>query len=248
MSIEPEMVNCTHCGSSIEAKAIFCRFCFSGLSPRHFRACPTCTEIIRRDTVICRFCKTSFPPAPVVQTIPESEEMMAAKFRQTFVAEISNVIDYSESIGDAIFMLVNIIGRALQVSRCLIYCTDSAHAVWTYSEYWDRETVKGCRESNWRASKSALVARTVLATEPLILAARDTNRLTTPIQDELELLEIKSVLAVALSGQRSQGCLILQQCDYSREWASDDIGWIQNIASVLAESLASLENSDTESD
>jgi transcriptional regulator with GAF, ATPase, and Fis domain len=252
MSTDGQMINCTHCGESIQAAAIFCRFCFSGLSPRHFRACPSCAEIIRKDAEICRFCNSDLPPYAIPEMeekSPEEEAKMLTQFRVTFLAEIDNLMTYCEKPGDALFMIVNIIGKALQASRCLTYCTDRARAVWTYAEYWDRDTVKGCRELNWRASKSILVARTVLAQEPLILQRHKNSHSGTPMQDEFDLLEIESLMGVPLGGQQSsQGCLILQQCDCHRDWTSDEIEWIETVGATLARSLAAHENTDTEPD
>ncbi len=51
-------------------------------------------------------------------------------FRDTFLVEIGNVMTYSLGIGDALFMVVNILGKVLNATRCLFICTDDSQAGW----------------------------------------------------------------------------------------------------------------------
>src|SRR6202034_2450290 len=62
-------------------------------------------------------------------------------FRDTFLVEIGNVMAYSLGVGDALFMVVNILGRALQASRCLFICTDDTKIGWKSYEYWQQDNL-----------------------------------------------------------------------------------------------------------
>lgn len=238
MSADSEMTKCPHCGEAVEAASIICRFCYSGISKRYFHRCPFCAEMIRKNAVFCRFCKTEFEAAAIEELSTEQEQIEAAKFRETFLVEIGNLMTYSLGITDALYLIVNIVGRALQVSRCLIYCTYDGQTGWKYGEFCYGDEVQSCISLDWPAYKSVLVAKTVLAQAPLIVFGGQINSGAGATQAELTLLSVQSFLGVALPRQdRIQGCLILHQCDYHRDWTSDDINWIRNVADSLAKAL-----------
>src|SRR5690606_8497498 len=90
-------------------------------------------------------------------------------FRETFLVEIGNVMAYSLGIGDALFMVVNILGQALGASRCLFICTDDTQAGWKCYEFWQQERVKSCQEFYWPSTDSALVSQVLLSKSPMSL-------------------------------------------------------------------------------
>ncbi|MBS2010503.1 MAG: HD domain-containing protein [Cyanobacteria bacterium SZAS TMP-1] len=162
-------------------------------------------------------------------------------FRETFLVEIGNLMTYSLGIGDALFMVVNILGKALQVSRCLFICTDDNQAGWKCYEFWQQEKVQSLQQSYWPSADSALVAQTLLAREPLKLFEGQQNSYVSPAQEELQLINVKSFLGMALkSSEGTHGCVILQQCDYRRAWTRNEIDMLQNVADKVAEALHKL--------
>ncbi|MDX2106023.1 MAG: HD domain-containing protein [Candidatus Melainabacteria bacterium] len=161
--------------------------------------------------------------------------------REALLLEIGNVMNYSPAIGDALFVVVNILGKALNVSRCLFICTDDHQAGWKCYEFWLQDKVKSCRELFWPSSDSAIVAQTLLAKQPLIVYEGQENSYVSPVQEELQFIGVKSFLGIPLkSSQSTHGCVIVQQCDYRRAWTRTEIDMLQNCADKLAEALLKL--------
>ncbi|MBX9695709.1 MAG: GAF domain-containing protein, partial [Cyanobacteria bacterium] len=163
-------------------------------------------------------------------------------FRETFLVEIGNVMAYSLGIGDALFMVVNILGRALLSSRCLFICTDDTQAGWKCYEFWQQDKVRSCQEYYWPSTDSSLVAQVLLARAPLCHYEGQENSYVSPVQEELQFIGVKSFLGVALrSGNgTTHGCVILQQCDYRRAWTRNEIDMVQNVADKVADALVKL--------
>lgn len=162
-------------------------------------------------------------------------------FRDTFLVEIGNVMAYSLGIGDALFMVVNILGKVLNTSRCIFVCTDDSQAGWKCYEFWQQGQVQSCQEFCWPTTDSALVAQTLLSSAPLSVFEGQLNSHNTPVQEELQFMGAKSVLGVPLrSAEGIHGCVILQQCDYRRAWTRGEIDMVQNVADKVAEALLKL--------
>lgn len=162
-------------------------------------------------------------------------------FRNTFLFEIQNVMQYSLGIGDALFMVVNILGKVLNVSRCLFICVDDSHRDWKCYEFWQREKVQSCQEYGWPTTDSPIVARSLLATAPLSVNEANQNSYLTPVQEELQLLGVRSLLGVPLrTEEATHGCIILQHCESRHEWTRGEIDMVQNVADTVAEALAKL--------
>ena len=162
-------------------------------------------------------------------------------FRETFLVEIGNVMSYSLGIGDALFMVVNILGKALNVSRCLFICTDDAQAGWKCYEFWQQEKVKSCQEYYWPSNDSPFVAQALLSKMPITVYEGQENSYVSPVQDELRFIGVKSLLGVPLtSTEGTHGCVILQQCDYRRAWTRAETDMVQNVADRVAEALLKL--------
>lgn len=160
-------------------------------------------------------------------------------FRNTFLFEIQNVMQYSLGIGDALFMVVNILGKVLNVSRCLFICVDDEKAGWKAYEFWQRERTKSCQEYGWPTTDSAIVARSLLASSPLMVQEANQNSYLTPLQEELQLLGVRSLLGVPLkSAEATHGCIIMQHCDSRHEWTRSELDMVQNVADTVAEALA----------
>ncbi|HEY9788439.1 MAG TPA: HD domain-containing phosphohydrolase [Candidatus Obscuribacterales bacterium] len=162
-------------------------------------------------------------------------------FRDTFLIEIGNVMAYSLGIGDALFMVVNILGKVLQASRCLFICTDDTQAGWKCYEFWQQDKVQSCQDFYWPTTHSPLVAQVLLSKAPLKVFEGQLNSYVSPVQDELQLIGVKSLLGVPLrSAEGTHGCVILQQCDYRRAWTRGEIDMVQNVADKVAEALVKL--------
>ncbi|MBX9667808.1 MAG: HD domain-containing protein [Candidatus Obscuribacterales bacterium] len=162
-------------------------------------------------------------------------------FRETFLVEIGNVMAYSMGIGDALFLVVNILGKALQASRCLFICTDDNQAGWKCYEFWQQDKVKSCQEFYWPATDSPLIAQVLLSRTPLKVFEGQENSYVSPVQEELQFVGVKSLLGVALRSEKgTHGCVILQQCDYRRAWTRSETDMVQNVADKVAEALLKL--------
>lgn len=162
-------------------------------------------------------------------------------FRETFLVEIGNVMSYSLGIGDALFMVVNILGKVLQTSRCLFICTDEAQAGWKCYEFWLQDKVESCQDFRWPTTDSPVIAQTLLSRQPLHFYEGQQNSYVSPVQEELQFIGVKSLLGIALrSAQATHGCVILQQCDYRRAWTRGEIDMTQNVADKVAEALLQL--------
>jgi HD-GYP domain-containing protein (c-di-GMP phosphodiesterase class II)/GAF domain-containing protein len=162
-------------------------------------------------------------------------------FRDTFLVEIGNVMNYSLGIGDALFMVVNILGKVLNSSRCLFICVDDSKAGWKYYEYFQRESVPSCQEFAWPTKDSPIIARSLLTESPMILHEGNQNSYLTPVQEELSLLGVRSLLGVPLRSENAtHGCIILQQCHSRHAWTRGEIDMVQNVADTVAEALAKL--------
>ena len=162
-------------------------------------------------------------------------------FRDTFLVEIGNLMSYSLGIGDALFMVVNILGKVLQSSRCLFICTDDNQAGWKCFEFWKQEQVQSCQDYLWPTTDSPVVAQTLLSSVPLQFYEGQQNSYVSPVQEELQFIGVKSLLGIALrSSQGTHGCVILQQCDYRRAWTRGEIDMVQNVADKVADALVKL--------
>jgi HD-GYP domain-containing protein (c-di-GMP phosphodiesterase class II)/GAF domain-containing protein len=162
-------------------------------------------------------------------------------FRDTFLVEIGNVMSYSLGIGDALFMVVNILGKVLQVSRCLFICTDDTQAGWKCYEFWQQDRVQSCQEFRWPTTDSPVVAQTLLSNVPLQIFEGQENSYVSPVQEEMQFIDTRSLLGVALrSSGGVHGCVILQQCDYRRAWTRGEIDMVQNVSDKVAEALIKL--------
>ncbi len=162
-------------------------------------------------------------------------------FRNTFLYEIQNVMNYSLGIGDALFMVVNILGKVLNTSRCLFICVDDTHAGWKAYEFWQRERLQSCQQYGWPTTDSPIVARSLLASSPLIIEEANQNSYLTPVQEELQLLGVRSLLGVPLRSENAtHGCIILQHCEARHEWTRGEIDMVQNVSDTVAEALAKL--------
>lgn len=163
-------------------------------------------------------------------------------FRETFLVEIGNVMSYSLGIGDALFMVVNILGKCLEASRCLFICTDDTQAGWKCYEFWKQDKgIKSCQEFYWPSPSSPLIAQVLLSKMPMKVFEGRENSYVSPVQEELQFIGVKSLLGVPLkSDKATHGCVILQQCDYRRAWTRNELDMVQSVADKVAEALLKL--------
>ncbi len=162
-------------------------------------------------------------------------------FRDNFLVEINNLMTYSQGVGDALFMVVNILGKVLRASRCLFVCTDNKNGGWKCYEFWQQDKVKSCQECHWPTNDSSLVAQALRARSPLRFYEGQENSYLTPAQAELQFSNTRSLLALPLFCEGNvYGCVIIQQCDYRRDWTRDEVDMVQLAADRVAQALASL--------
>jgi HD-GYP domain-containing protein (c-di-GMP phosphodiesterase class II)/GAF domain-containing protein len=162
-------------------------------------------------------------------------------FRESFLVEIGNVMALSFGIGDALFMVVNILGTALKASRCLFICTDDTQAGWKCYEFWQQDKVQSCHQYRWPTTDSAVIAQSLLSRTPLKFFEGQQNSYVSPVQEELQFIGVRSLLGIPLrSADAVHGCVILHQCDYRRAWTYGEIDMVQNVADKVAEALVKL--------
>lgn len=162
-------------------------------------------------------------------------------FRNAFMSEIINLMNYSMGLGDALFMVVNILGKAINCSRCLFICTDENQAGWKCFEYWQRERLQSSQDFGWPTKDSAIISQSLLSQAPIISYEGQPNSYMTPLQEEMQFIGVRSMLAVAIRSQVAvHGCIVLQQCDSRHAWTQDEIDMVQNVADTVAEALLRL--------
>lgn len=159
-------------------------------------------------------------------------------FRSAFMSEINNVMNYSMGLGDALFMVVNILGKVLAASRCLFICVDDSRSDWKCYEYWQREKLASAQEFGWPTTDSAVISQALLAKTPQLIYEGQDNSYLTPVQEELQLLGIRSLLAIPIrSGNTTHGCIVVQMCDSRHAFTRGEIDMVQNVSDTVAKAL-----------
>ena len=163
-------------------------------------------------------------------------------FRNTFLSEIQNVMQYSLGLGDALFMVVNILGKVLNASRCLFICVDDTRAGFKCYEFWQRERgINSCQDYGWPTTDSPIVARSLLSEQPLQLMEANQNSYLSPAQEELQLLGVRSMLGIPMKSETAtHGCVIMQHCEARHQWTRGEIDMVQSVADTVAEALSKL--------
>lgn len=162
-------------------------------------------------------------------------------FRSAFMSEITNLMSLPMGLGDALFMVVNILGKALTVSRCIFICVDDSKSAWKSYEYWQRERVESAQDFGWPTKDSAIVSQTLLSAVPISTFEGQINSYKTPVQEEMEFIGVRSQLSVAIrSSSAVHGAIILHQCESRHAWTRDEIDIVQSVADTVAEALAQL--------
>jgi HD-GYP domain-containing protein (c-di-GMP phosphodiesterase class II) len=101
--------------------------------------------------------------------------------------------------------------------------------------------VQSCQEFRWPTTDSPVVAQTLLSSVPLQIFEGQENSYVSPVQEEMQFIDARSLLGVALrSSGGVHGCVILQQCDYRRAWTRGEIDMVQNVSDKVAEALIKL--------
>jgi putative nucleotidyltransferase with HDIG domain len=162
-------------------------------------------------------------------------------FRSAFMSEITNLMSLQMGLGDALFMVVNILGKALDVSRCIFVCVDDSHTDWRAYEYWKRERIEPAQTYGWPTKDSAIISQTLLSPVPIESFEGQQHSYKTPVQEEMEFIGVRSQLSVAIrSGIGVHGAIVLQQCESRHAWTRDEIDIAQSVADTVAEALAQL--------
>jgi hypothetical protein len=157
---------------------------------------------------------------------PESE---FDRLADTFLVEIRNVMTFSLDPKDAFFMVSNITGKLMRVSRCIIIRGNTD--TWTTYEFWDRQRVDSCQKLNWPQRTSLLLETIRTASSPIQL---ERSGESSPLQEELRYISAESVLGHSVSDHAFRICLILQQCDRKRVWTQKEISWSAQVCESLS--------------
>ena len=164
-------------------------------------------------------------------------------FRSAFMSEIANLMKMKMGLGDALFMVVNILGKAIDCSRCIFVCVDDSHADWKSYEYYQRERVgmMSAMQFGFPSKDSAIVSQTLLSPVPIVSFEGQPNSYKTPVQEEMEFIGVRSQLSVSIrSSIAVHGAIILQHCDSRHAWTRDEIDMVQSAADTVAEALSQL--------
>lgn len=164
-------------------------------------------------------------------------------FRSAFMSEITNLMSYTTmGLGDALFMVVNILGKALSCSRCIFICVDDSHSDWKSYEYFQRERVESAQAYGWPTKDSAIVSQTLLSAVPIVAFEGQQSSYKTPVQDEMEFIGVRSQISVAIrSSIGVHGAIIVQQCESRHAWTRDEMDIVQSVADTVAEALSQVD-------
>ena len=157
-------------------------------------------------------------------------------FYRSFANEIKNILRYSPNKGDGLVMTAHVVGKVLNVSRCLFICNLPNKPSECY-EYC-RPTERSCKNLQWPGTNSFLVSR-MLQDRATTLHSED-EEIEPNLRDELRFLKTKSFFGFALDVKnKNYGFLVLQQCDQHKILADNELAFLQDIAKVVAEEIAS---------
>ena len=149
-------------------------------------------------------------------------------------SEIRQTLDSQQIFATA----VQEIGRALQVSRCLIYTYTPNSPLILGAEY----LAEGVASQNFEqievsgnphaqavlASDSAVVSHSVFA-DPLLAG----------FTEVCQQINLKSMVAVRTSyNGQPNGVVALQQCDYFRHWTNEEVDLLESIAGQIGIAIA----------
>ena len=164
-------------------------------------------------------------------------------FRSAFMSEISNLMKLPMGLGDALFMVVNILGKALACSRCIFVCCDDMRSDWKSYEYFQRERgdIIAAQQFGFPSKDSAIVSQALLSMVPIISFEGQPNSYKTPVQEEMEFIGVRSQVCVAIrSNIAVHGAIIIQHCDSRHAWTRDEVDIVQSAADTIAEALSQL--------
>lgn len=169
--------------------------------------------------------------------MPEDETEEQQLFRHSFVAEIRNFLDYAPDLADALNMLVSILAKTSEASRCFVYCQASPDGRWQFCEF-GMDNLEPSRASGWLPSKSIIVAKIVVAPSPLVFSLRESGSMSENCRQELELLQGHSLLGAGFGpDSKNQGCLVLLQRNGPRTWSEEEIQFMQDLACELGRAI-----------
>ncbi len=165
-----------------------------------------------------------------------------AEFRTEFLSEFANILKYSLSQSDALYMIANILGKVLSADRCLIGTVTAGEM--NYREYCRPPKATSCKKLQWPGRDSILIKHVLGSQLPFrfsISNSTPTQAIERDTEAELEMQSIaaKSFLGIQiLKDEKSLGCLILQQVDTSRIWEDDEVEWLLKVSEKIASQLA----------
>jgi len=153
--------------------------------------------------------------------------------------KITNKIRSSLDSKDILNIAVEEVGRALQVSRCIMhtYVPDPEPAIPAVAEY---------RSGDWQsllditiAIKGNPHAQAVMAQD---IAVVSPNVFDDPLivhKQFCEQIQLKSMIALRTSyNHQPNGVLVVHQCDRFREWTADEVDFLESIAGQLGIAIA----------
>ena len=151
-------------------------------------------------------------------------------------AEIGRLIAQQSDPRTLVSMVVNEIGRLWELSRCVGVLGMPGQPPTAVVEY--------CAANVLRSQRMAM-ARLVAAMQRLtvsqpLIAINDVTAsdVVSELRSELEILAVRSFIAIALvDGDRAGGLLILQQCNYKRLWTAEETAILRSLADQISLAL-----------
>ncbi|HEX8926770.1 MAG TPA: GAF domain-containing protein [Terriglobales bacterium] len=164
------------------------------------------------------------------QKEPETSEGFAK------AAEIGRLIAQQSDPRTLLSMVANEIGRLWELSRCVGVLGMPGQPPTAVVEYCSANVLRSQRTA--MARLVAAMQRFTAGQQILPINDVTTSEVVSELRSELEVLAVRSLIAIALvDGDRMGGLLILQQCNYKRSWTAEETAILRSLADQISLAL-----------
>lgn len=237
MSESSERMNCPSCQEMIQADAILCRFCGTGISKAHFSECRSCGEMIRKEAIFCRFCKRPNNPQGVPTTGKPASSL------PTLAGSILRQLRDGTPLPEILETSAELLAHVVRADRCVVWqikgdqvvCTQeytsSGHTCFIGNVLGEKEAVDTVVEflSRFPDDSGAGVIS--------VNNARQDSSLTKCSPTMASLIELGDVQSRCLAQLRSKGIFlgfVEVQCNSPRMWSHQDATSLADVAEALS--------------